>query len=334
MQIQRFNRDHQIYSPFNTALSMLFRILILWLICSLHLSTIHADSIRIESIQANGYTFNCRVAGETTSNKYLILLHGFPETSHMWESTMLKMAQKGYFCIAPDMRGYSPAARPKGIKKYSIDQLAKDIIQIAQAKNISKFHLIGHDWGAAVAWAVCGLYPTHIQSFIPMSVPHLSALAKALKQDKDQRKMSAYAQFFQLAFWPEILLKAKKFKQLKETCWYLSDEMQVNAYLSVFSQKRALTSCLNYYRKNWNKMAKIAASLDIDSFSIPTTFIWGEKDSALGATASKNSQNYIKGPYRFVILEASHWLIQEKEADIHRLILQHLENKQWFAKDL
>ena len=304
------------------------------LICfySLLASISYADSIRIESIEANGLSFRCRTAGNAASDRTVILLHGFPESAHMWESTLLLLAQKGYYCIAPDLRGYSPKARPKGIKNYCIHQLAKDVILIAKAKGVQKFHLVGHDWGAAIGWAICGKFPGQIQSFVPLSVPHLSALASALKNDKEQRKMSAYAQFFQLPVWPEIVMKAKQFKQLKKTCWYLSTPKQIEAYQDVFSSPKALRSCLHYYRKNWNKMSQIASDLAIDSFHIPTTFIWGKNDTALGATASKSAQKYMKGPYRFIVLDASHWLIQEKESEVHSILLQHLEDPNWFTK--
>lgn len=282
-------------------------------------------SLNLEKIKANGYVYNCRTAGDSTAQKCVVLLHGFPETSHMWIPVMKELVKEGYYCIAPDMRGYSPQARPKGIKNYAIDILAKDIIDIAAAKKIDTFHLIGHDWGAAVGWAVCGLYPSNVRSFVALSVPHLTALSQALKSDKSQRKMSAYARLFQLPVWPEVILKAKDMKQLKTACWYLSDSAQTNAYCSVFGQKNALKSCLHYYRKNWNKMAQIAKSLKMDGMTIPTTFIWGNKDSAIGTTAAYNCEKYLKGPYHFENIDASHWLIQEKEKTIVALCKQHLQ---------
>lgn len=284
-----------------------------------------ATDVKIEPIKANGYEFVCRTIGEPTATA-VILLHGFPETSQMWEETMGFLDEKGFYCIAPNMRGYSPNARPKGLKNYTIQEIAKDIVEIAKAKGIEKFHLIGHDWGSAIGWAVVGLYPDKVISWIPMSVPHLTALAKAVKEDKAQKKMSQYAQIFQLRWIPELALKGNDFARLKKECWYLSTPQQIEDYKSVFSQKRALTACLNYYRKNWNKMLKIAQTLNITEIKTKTTMIWGNKDMALGRKAVEDTSPYMKGDYKLVEIEASHWLIQDKKLEIWAIMEKHFFN--------
>jgi len=124
------------------------RILNIFFFLSLAFQTM-ATEIKIEEIKANGLEFTCRTIGNPSDGPSIILLHGFPETSHMWERTMKHLHKKGYYCIAPDMRGYSPNARPKGIKNYTIQEIAKDIIAIADVKKITNFHLMGHDWGSA-----------------------------------------------------------------------------------------------------------------------------------------------------------------------------------------
>lgn len=283
-----------------------------------------ATEIKIEEIKANGLEFTCRTIGNPADGPAVILLHGFPETSHMWESTMQHLHQQGYYCIAPDMRGYSPNARPKGIKNYGIEAIAKDIIGIADAKNLTNFHLMGHDWGSAIGWSIVGLYPQRVTSWVALSVPHLIALGSAVKYDATQKKMSSYARVFQLSFLPEAVLKAKDFKRLKEACWYLSTPEQVAIYQAVFSGKRALTTCLHYYRKNWKKMLKITEGLNIANIKTPTTMIWGNKDTALGRKAVEDTRQYMKGAYDLVELEASHWLIQDKPEAVWEAMDAHL----------
>jgi len=283
-----------------------------------------ATEIKVEQIKANGFEFTCRTIGSPSDGPAIILLHGFPETSHMWESTMQHLHEQGYYCMAPDMRGYSPNARPKGRKNYTIPMIAKDIVALADAKELTDFHLMGHDWGSAIGWSVVGLYPERIKSWVALSVPHLSALSHAVKYDAAQKKMSSYARFFQLGLLPESALKAKDFKRLKESCWYLSTPEQVAIYTNIFSGKGALTAVLNYYRKNWKKMIKIAEELNISAIETPTTLIWGNKDTALGRTGIEDTEQYMKGAYELVELDASHWLVQDKPEEVWKAMDDHL----------
>jgi pimeloyl-ACP methyl ester carboxylesterase len=113
--------------------------------------------ITVRDIEANGWRFHCREAGG--SGEPVILLHGFPETSRMWEPLMVTLAAEGYRCVAPDQRGYSPGARPQEADAYRYADLAADVLELARVLGFQRFHLVGHDWGAAAGWAVllaCG----------------------------------------------------------------------------------------------------------------------------------------------------------------------------------
>ena len=101
--------------------------------------------------------FKCRVNGLHNSGSAVILLHGFPETSKMWSKLIQFLSNNNYKVIAPDQRGYSPNARPSSLKEYKIDKLAQDVIDIANAFNFDKFHLVGHDWGSAIGWFLCAI---------------------------------------------------------------------------------------------------------------------------------------------------------------------------------
>ena len=158
-----------------------------------------------------------------------------------------------------------------------------------------------------------------------MSVPHLIALGNALKTDKQQRKMSQYANFFQLHGIPEVYLKGSDMANLKKNCWYLYSPEQIKSYKATFAEKGALRSTLHYYRKNWKKMLSIAENLHIRSIKTPTTLVWGNKDSALGRTAVEATQEYMVGDYELIELSAGHWLIQEAEQDILQVLERHLD---------
>ena len=163
------------------------------------------STIEILEVTANQMNFRCRACGMNNTGESVILLHGFPETSHMWESVLKFLASKGYRCLAPDQRGYSPDARPQDIDSYRIDQIASDIVALADAVRFEKFHLVGHDWGAGCGWTLVQLYSDHIKTFSALSIPHLAAFRTAKNTDPEQKKQSWYMDFFQLPLIPEIL---------------------------------------------------------------------------------------------------------------------------------
>ena len=107
--------------------------------------------ITVSDVEANGMTFRCRTAGD--SGDPVMLLHGFPETSHMWTDLIPRLAEAGYRTLAPDLRGYSPGARPDDVSAYSYEALASDVFALADASGFERFHLVGHDWGAIIGWA-------------------------------------------------------------------------------------------------------------------------------------------------------------------------------------
>ena len=159
--------------------------------------------VRIREIAANGMTFRCRICGLENQGEPVILLHGFPETSHMWERLMKELAERGYRCLAPDQRGYSPGARPKDIKNYLLSRTASDAAALADEVGFKKFHLVGHDWGSACGWAAVELYPDRIQSWTSLSVPHMTAFSHALTRNPVQMIRSSYMLLFQLPLVPE-----------------------------------------------------------------------------------------------------------------------------------
>ena len=127
--------------------------------------------MKIKKIKAGAFEFDCRVSGNQ-ENETIIFLHGFPETSHMWIDLMEELSSKGFYCVAPNMRGYSKDACPKGVKHYKTQELTLDILNIADAIEKNRFNLIGHDWGALIGWNLVYNYPQRIISWAALSVPH------------------------------------------------------------------------------------------------------------------------------------------------------------------
>ena len=226
-------------------------------------------------ITIDNLCFDIITSGEK-SNKAVMLLHGFPETNYMWKTLMNQLTENGYYCIVPNMRGYSSGAQPKGIKNYTIDKLANDILRISEALNIKRFHLIGHDWGAGIGWYFVHKYPEKIISWTALSVPHTKAFNEAKRVDKTQQKMSTYIGLFQIPWFPELKIKKNDFELFKKLWKDNSIEVTGN-YLTVFKKPNVLTSALNYYRENYGMFKRYNTKFEPGNIYVPTLFIWGKK---------------------------------------------------------
>lgn len=280
------------------------------------------NSIYLTTVSCNGLSFNCRTSGATAGTP-ILLMHGWPETSHMWEPLMLRLAAEGYRCFAPDLRGFSPDARPTEVDEYDVRALAGDVTAIADALGLGRFHLIGHDWGAAVGWAAVALDPDRFRSWTAMSVPHLRAFADAIRNDPRQRKMSRYMGWFQWPWLPEWFLLRNGAKALRDV-WRKSSPDQVAAYLTVIGNTKGLKASLNYYRANYGMLTKGDEVNAFGDISIPTLMLWGKRDFAIGNTGVVGTAQYMKGPYRLAELDATHWLVQEVPEECATEILAHL----------
>lgn len=236
---------------------------------------------------------------------------------------MEEISVLGFYCVAPDLRGYSLGARPTGKKNYNISFLAKDVIEIVDQLAHKNFHLVGHDWGSAIGWKVVHDYPDAILSWTGMSVPHLQAFFSAIMTDPVQRKKSRYIRFFNLPFIPELKIKKDDFAIFRRL-WKAQSQEEVEHYLKILKQPKALTAALNYYRGNKGLLKMSKDKNVIGDIHVPTLFIWGEKDVAIGKTCVDFGHSFIKGYYTFLPLDAGHWLIQTKFEEIKEVLSKHL----------
>jgi len=267
--------------------------------------------IEIKTISANGYIFKVRCLG-SPDLPAIIFLHGWPETSFMWEAAMQHFHKLGFYCIAPDQRGYSSGARPKSIKSYFIDHLIEDVRSLSNKLGLERFHLVAHDWGAEVGWKYIETYPEAIISFNALAVPHGSAFRKAIEADKTQRKKSWYMGFFQIPGIPEWSLKSANFKRLRSV-WTHQSEEEVEEYIEHFKEKGALTASINWYRANINFFKQPKSNRIRQKYTGPVMLIYGNQDVAVTKTAVEFNEK-----------DASHWLIQEKPDEVLQLLQEHI----------
>jgi pimeloyl-ACP methyl ester carboxylesterase len=278
-----------------------------------------AVMIEIRYLRANGFEFRCRVAGAT--GEPVILLHGLPETSDQWSQLMSELVAKGYQCLAPDQRGYSPGARPSSVDEYTLDKLASDVVELANAQRFERFHLVGHDWGAAVGWMVLREHAERVASWSALSLPHLASYGAAFDLP-EQRDKVAYIDDMLVPGKVEEELSRNGFARLHEV-WATLGSHDVSDYAGVLTQPGALAAALNYYRANFaGRRGETFAPFDV---STPSLTLWGNRDHAIGRAATLREKDFMRGPYRFVELDAGHWLTHEAADTCVREIVAHIQ---------
>ena len=279
------------------------------------------DFERLE-IPVGDFVFDARAAGPA-DGELVLLLHGFPQTSWEWRSQLKALGDAGYRAVAPDQRGYSPRARPQGVDHYEVHHLVADVLAIGDWLGGHEFHLVGHDWGAAVAWAVGGLHQERLRTLNIVSVPHPKAFATALSDSEDQRDKSSYIQLFRQEGKAEEVLGEDDFLRLRMMLNTAGSEADTEEYLRVLGQPGALTAALNWYRA-----MKPGLVGDIGPITMPTMFVWSTNDIALGREGAEATGQHVEGPYRFEVLEGvSHWIPEQAADDLNRLLLDHLATR-------
>src|SRR5438445_179012 len=214
----------------------------------------------------------------------------------------------------------SPRARPEGVQNYEVQHLVADVLAVADWLGGHRFHLVGHDWGAAVAWGVGGTHQERLRTLNIVSVPHPKAFASALAESKDQQDKSSYIQLFREEGKAEEVLGGNDFAALRGMLSTAGSADDVEEYMKVLGQPGALTAALNWYRAMQPGLVG-----DIGPISMPTMFVWSTDDVALGREGAEDTVNHVKGPYRFEILEGvSHWVPEAAAEELNRLMLAHL----------
>ena len=286
----------------------------------LYTNAVHTGEYRLA---ANGLEFLVRVAGMQNDGPAIILLHGFPESSLMWQAFLEAAAAKGYRVLAFDQRGYSPFARPTKVEAYQIDHLVKDVVAVADQVGFDTFHLGGHDWGAGVGWKTVMDFPERIATWTAMSIPHIGVFSKGLLTHSEQQKRSAYMQKLRTPFLPEFLFQISQEKVAERMKDRWTPE-QIAECLAIHKEHGATTAALNWYRAMATEKTAIAELLE-NPIQRPTLFIWGVQDPVVAPAIIPLQKPYIKAPYQELSLTTGHSLMQTKTDSVMMAIFGHLE---------
>ncbi|PQP23082.1 alpha/beta fold hydrolase [Rhodococcus opacus] len=237
----------------------------------------------------------------------VVLLHGFPESAASWEPVSALLNESGLRTFAPNQRGYSPGARPDGVDSYRIDHLVADVIGLLDALGLDSAHLVGHDWGAAVAWVVAARHPDRITSLTTVSVPHPGAFGWALREDADQKERSSYIRLLRMEGKAERVLLDENAQALRAMFGDVVAPALVDRHVALLSEPGALTAALNWYRAMTSDFEQTPA------VTVPTTYVWSTGDQALGRAGAERCGEFVDAPYEFVVLDdATHWIPEQR----------------------
>lgn len=261
----------------------------------------------------------------------ILLLHGFPEFWYGWSKQIPYLAEQGYRVIVPDQRGYNLSDKPDGRGNYTLDLLAQDVAGLIDALGYEQVNLVGHDWGGVISWVVAMQYPDKLKRLVVLNAPHPSAMiGQFMNGNILQMFKSTYIGFFQLPFIPETLIslddyqKFGEFLQGNATYGAFTDE-DLEDYRRAWSQPKAMTSMLNYYRgMALPSQSRIIQNKDV--IDVPTLMLWGEKDVALGKELAQPSMDLVQDGELVFFPNATHWIQHDApdsvNEEIHGFISQ------------
>jgi pimeloyl-ACP methyl ester carboxylesterase len=273
-------------------------------------------------IKTNGIRLHVVQAGPK-SGAPVILLHGFPETWRCWIRQIPALVEAGCRVIAPDQRGYNLSDKPKGIKNYRISTLVDDIVGLIDALEYEKVNLVGHDWGAGVAWMLANKYPERLHKLGIMNVPHPAVMKRFLQRDLEQLRRSWYVFFFQLPWLPEAGMRADNWRGMERALRgsgkiHTFTNEDIEKYKEAWSQPGALTAMINWYRAAVQYQPPVPKEPRIQ---VPTLMMWGMQDIALSHRMARPSMDYVKEGNLILFPEATHWVQRDAADEVNHYLL-------------
>ena len=273
-------------------------------------------------IETNGIRLHVVQAGPQ-SGPPVVLLHGFPENWRCWIRQLPALVDAGCRVIIPDQRGYSLSDKPAGIKNYRMSELTNDVLGLIDALDYEKVNLVGHDFGAAVAWSVGICKPERLHRLGILNVPHPAVMQRFLRRDLEQLRRSWYILFFQIPWLPEAGMRAQDWRGMIRALQdsgkaHTFTHEDIEKYKEAWSQPGAMTAMLNWYRA----AARYPLILSDDQcVRVPTLMMWGMHDVALTHRLARPSMDYCNEGKLILFPEATHWVQRDEADEVNRHLL-------------
>lgn len=271
-----------------------------------------AHEITSRTVQANGLSFAVDEGGE--GDAVALLLHGFPEARFSWRHQLPALAALGWRVVAPDLRGYGGSSRPRDRDAYAIDHLVEDAAALFDALGAKRRLLIGHDWGAAIAWAFAIRRARALDGLIVMNVPHPTIFRRVLRASWRQKLRSWYILFFQLPWLPEKALTAGGARAVERAFTGMARNPDafppdvLARYRAQALKPGAAKAMIDYYRANAGALSEAGP---MEPVRVPTLMIWGEHDTALGLELTEGYEGLVDDFTLVRLPQASHWVQQD-----------------------
>jgi pimeloyl-ACP methyl ester carboxylesterase len=272
-------------------------------------------------IVTNGIRLHVVQAGPE-SGPLLIFLHGFPEFWYGWRHQISQFASKGYRVWVPDQRGYNQSDKPEDVSAYRLDLLAADIVGLIDAAGRRKTFLVGHDWGAAVAWRIAEHHPERLERMVVLNAPHGAVFQKHLRRSPSQWLRSAYIFFLQIPKLPEAIARLRQWRLPTKVMQRSSRPGTFTAedferYRQAWSQPGAYTAMVNWYRAMLRWPPKHLTDHRIE---VPTLLIWGTQDRFLERDMAQPSIDLCDDGRLIFVEAATHWVHHEEARRVNAWI--------------
>lgn len=281
-------------------------------------------TITTRTVEANGFRFAVDEAGE--GDHLALCLHGFPESRFSWRAQLPLLAQMGYRAWAPDLRGYGETEpKPREVKAYLIDRLMEDVAALIDASGAKSVTLIGHDWGAGLAWTFAANAVRPLERLVIMNVPHPAVMAAHLQRGNwAQLKKSWYMFFFQIPGLPERAMTANDARAIRQAFHGMAIDKThftpdvLDRYARDAQRPGAMTGMINWYRAAFRLGGKLHGPWPV--IQPPTLIVWGEEDAALGVELLDGTDAYVRDLTIERLPGVSHWVQQEAPDKVNAIL--------------
>ena len=279
-------------------------------------------------IETNGIKLHVVQAGPK-SGVPVVLLHGFPEFWRGWIHQIPALAEAGCRVIVPDQRGYNLSDKPKGAKNYAVFTLVNDILSLIDVLGYEKVNLVGHDWGAVIAWTLAILHPERLHRLSIMNVPHPAVMKRFLQRDIEQIRRSWYVFFFQLPWLPESGMQQDNWRGAVSALRgsgkiHTFTNEDIEKYKEAWSQPGAMTAMINWYRAIMRYQPPMPKDPRI---KVPTLMMWGMKDHALSHRMARPSMDYVDEGNLIFFPDATHWVQHDAAEEVNHYLIDFIFDK-------
>jgi pimeloyl-ACP methyl ester carboxylesterase len=244
----------------------------------------------------------------------ILLLHGWPDTSALWDEVALQLVEAGFRVAVPDLRGCGRSDKPRDVESYRMHHLVGDVIALIDALGDEKVTLVGHDWGAALAWIVATFRADLVERLVVLSVGHPTALYGA---GITQQVKSWYMLLFQFEGAGEAFLRKNDYEALRR--W--SGHPRADSVIEELEHDGQMTTHLLWYRANVAPNSFVVPPPTLPSVEVPVLGIWSSGDFALTEHQMTNSGNYCANGFRYARVEGGHWIPIDEPTTVSREIV-------------